>query len=203
LARTPIPQGVVFDCPNCKGRAIGIPVLRKLVPENLVKDLWLRARQDEASPGAECPICHQAMAEVLVPAAAGTVALDVCAACQFVWLDPMESEQLPSIRREPSLRERLPEKAREQIALMQLKTLEAKERGTGFGEESPDEEWKWIPAMFGLPVEFDVNPIRFWPWLTWGLAAAMALVYALTAWNLQPIVDDLGLVPANLAGMGA
>ncbi len=202
LARTAIPQGVAFDCPKCKGRAIGIPVLRKLVPEKLVKDLWLRARQEDAWPGKECPICHRAMAEVPVPASVGSVALDVCPACQFVWLDPMESGQLPSVKREPSLRERLPEKAREQIALMQLKTLEAKERASCLGEESPDEEWKWIPALFGFPVEFDVNPIRCWPWLTWGLAAAMALVFALTAWNLKPVVDDWGLVPAQLGRHG-
>ena len=202
LVRIARPGGIAFQCPRCQGCAVGISVLRKVAPNKLVNEMWLRARQDDASPGAECAICHRPMAEVPIHTNNGTMALDVCAACQFVWFDTKELEQLPSIEREPSLRERLPEKAREQIALMQLKTLQEKERASEFGEDAPDEPWKWIPALLGLPVELDVNPIRCWPWLTWALVAAMACTFALTVGNLKAIVDEFGLVPAQLARHG-
>jgi hypothetical protein len=41
LARVPTPQGIVFQCPACKGRAVGVAVLRRLVPAGLVQGLWL------------------------------------------------------------------------------------------------------------------------------------------------------------------
>ena len=196
---TPIqrPEGVSFQCPKCKGCAIGLPVLRKVVPSALVHELWLRARQDEAPAGADCAVCRQPMVEVPVPTKNGTMALDVCTTCQFVWFDAKELEQLPSARREPSLRERLPEKAREQIALMELKSLKDRESEVGLDEEAPEEEWKWIPAILGLPVEMDADPARSWPWLTWGLVAAMVCTVALTAGNLHAIVDEFGLGPAE------
>jgi membrane associated rhomboid family serine protease len=164
----------------------------------LVNDLWLRATHDAVAPGASCAICDRRMAEVPVRTENGDVTLDVCAGCQFVWFDTKELEQLPAVERAPSLRERLPEKAREQIALMQLKTLEAKQHGADFGGEVPEEGWKWIPAMLGLPVEMDDNPTRSWPWMTWALVAAMALTFALTVGNLPAAVAELGLVPARL-----
>jgi membrane associated rhomboid family serine protease/Zn-finger nucleic acid-binding protein len=202
LVRVARPQGIAFQCPQCQGCAVGISVLRKWVPNQLVNDLWLRARQDAAAPGAPCAICDRSMAEVPVRTDHGAVALDVCPDCQFVWFDTKELEQLPAVESERSLPAPLPEKAREQIALAQLKTLEAKERGGDFGSEMPAEGWKWIPAFLGLPVEMDASPTRSWAWLTWALAAAMACTYALTARHLQAAVDDFGLVPAQLARHG-
>ncbi len=202
LLRTALPQGMAFQCPKCRGRALGISVLRKMVPQQVVHDLWLRARQDDAAKGADCPMCQQPMAEVPVQAGGGTVTLDVCTACQFVWFDAKKLEQLPAVPREPSLRERLPEEAREKLALAQVKLLEQREQDGDFGGEAPDEEWKWLPALLGLPVEIDAAPAAGWPWLTWALAAAMAGTFALCAGNLPAAVDEFGLVPAQFARLG-
>jgi membrane associated rhomboid family serine protease len=111
-------------------------------------------------------------------------------------------DELPTIVRECRPREELPDKAREQIALMQLKTLREKEQDERPSDDWPEEIWKWIPAVLGLPVEMDANPVRSWSWLTWGLAAAMAVAFALTAKNLDAAVDELGLVPNQFARHG-
>ena len=144
-----------------------------------------------------CPVCRRPMVEAPLPVDGGQVAVDVCASCQFLWFDAREFEQVPRQAREPSERESLPEKAREQIALMQIKSVkeraEAKE-----SDEAPDEVWKWIPAALGMPVEMDVPAVRCWPWLTWGIAALLALVFAATCSNLEQVVREFGLIPAEL-----
>jgi Zn-finger nucleic acid-binding protein len=148
LAQVRTPQGVAYGCPKCKGRAVGLPVLRRVVPEKLLKDLWLRAREcDEHPSGAECPICHGTMAEVPVATEGRPVALNVCTACQFVWFDASQFEQLP--QQPPEQRERdLPEKARETLALMQLKHLERREQLENL--EPGFEEDGWAPLLLRL-----------------------------------------------------
>ncbi len=138
------------------------------------------------------------MVEVAVAARSSSLPLrlDVCSGCQFVWFDPREFEQLPPAAKEtPS---RLPDKAREAIALEEVRRVgEAAEKG-GYDDPGPVEPWHWIPALLGMPVEEDAPAVRCWPWLTWGLAAALVAVYALTAANLEAVIEDLGLVPAQL-----
>jgi len=123
--------------------------------------------------------------------------LDVCTGCQFVWFDPQEFEQFPAQVHPPSDRERLPEKVREQMALMELQQDAERARGGDFGTQGPEESWKTIPAVFGLPVEHEVNPIRCWPWMTWGLSGILVLVFALTYNNLLPVAMDWGFIPAH------
>lgn len=136
--------------------------------------------------------------EVPVPVGKQEVPLDVCAGCQFVWFDPHEFEQLPAQPPKPDVdpRKRLPEKVREAMAMADLRVDEARHRGGDFGAEAPEETWKWLPALFGMPVEHEVNPVRCWPWITWGLAAVMALTFALTFGNVPAVAEEFGLVPA-------
>jgi membrane associated rhomboid family serine protease len=139
------------------------------------------------------------MQEIPVPVGKGEVPLDVCAGCQFVWFDPQEFEQLPTQPPKPKEdpRKRLPEKVREAMAMADLKVDEERRRGSDFGSEAPDWSWKTIPALFGMPVEHEVNPVRCWPWVTWGLAAVMALTYLATFANLDQVVRQFGLIPAE------
>ena len=133
LIRTKSEAGCFYYCGKCKGRAVGLAVLRRAIPREYVQGLWLKARRQEKPQGKACPICHRSMAEVDVPAGQQPVLLDVCAGCQFVWFDPREFEQLPVQTREPTERERLPEKAREAIAMVQLKREAERARGADFG----------------------------------------------------------------------
>ena len=128
-----------------------------------------------------------------------SVPLDVCGGCQFVWFDPHEFEQVPQQPREDKKGDhrRLPQKVREAMAMADLKVEEARQRGADFGGEAPEETWKHIPALFGMPVEHDVNPVHCWPWITWSLAAAMVLTFALTFRDLYPAAMQYGLVPAE------
>jgi membrane associated rhomboid family serine protease len=61
----------------------------------------------------------------------------------------------------------------------------------------PDEGWKWIPAICGLPVEMDAEPLETHPILTWSLSAVIAAVSILAFFDLERVVDSFGLVPAE------
>jgi len=198
LARTKTDYGLSFRCGRCDGRAVGFSVLRRAIPPKYVQMLWVKARQGNCTPGQKCPICRKRMVEIPVPAGGREVPLDVCPACQFVWFDPQEYEQFPAQpppQAQPDQRP-LPPKVREAMAMAALKSDEVRHRGGDFGGEAPDESWKWLPALLGMPVEHDVNPVRCWPWITWGLTAVMALVFAATYSSLHQVAQQYGLIPA-------
>ncbi len=200
LIRTKSDRGFFFRCPACDGRAVGLSVLRRAIPPDFVRGLWVKARRGEGTRGQRCPICRRATIEIPVPVDGQDVPLDICVGCQFVWFDPHEFEHFPTQPRqeEPSDRDRLPEKVREAMAMADLKLDEARRCGGDFGGQEPEETWKYIPALFGLPVEHDVHPIRCWPWITWTLAAVMVLTFALSFANLREVVEQYGLVPAQM-----
>jgi membrane associated rhomboid family serine protease len=199
LVRAKTEQGFFFRCPGCDGRAVGLAVLRRAIPRGYVNRLWAKARERGGHRGQSCPICSRPMVEIPVPVGKQEVPLDVCAGCQFVWFDPQEFEQLPVQRPKPKKdpRGRLPEKVREAMAMADLKVDQARQRGGDFGAEPPDWSWKTIPALFGMPVEHEVNSVRCWPWVTWGLAAVMGLTYLATFANLEQVIGEFGLVPAE------
>jgi membrane associated rhomboid family serine protease len=131
--------------------------------------------------------------------------LDLCRRCQFVWFDPREFEALPPAPSKPREPE-IPLEARERVALAQMKHWEEWKRQR---EEQqiegppPAESWKWVPAMLGMPVEEAVDPLRSWPWVTWGLSALLVLIFAVTARHLDAAVEQFGLIPAQLFHGGA
>lgn len=138
------------------------------------------------------------MAEVALPVNHDqAVHLDVCTRCQFLWFDPHELEELPEKPPKPDQQKELPEKAREAVAIAQARRVAESSRGGDFGSEAPDEAWKWIPALLGLPVEHELHPVKTWPWLTWGLTATLAAVTALTYSNLYFVAQHYGLIPAQ------
>ena len=138
------------------------------------------------------------MVEVPLPVDGREVPLDVCTGCHFVWFDPQELEQLPEGPAAPSEEEPLSQQAREQIAVAEAESVaeraEADEEDPLLG---PADKWKWIPGLFGMPVECKVPALKTWPWVTWGLAAGLALVFVWTHGNLEDVVPEFGLIPAE------
>ena len=203
LARTQTRDGLFFVCPNCRGRAVGLSVVRKLKHREELRELWGRVSRGEGGRGVGCPICRKPMVDVPVPVESRQVRLDVCKSCQFIWFDPDELGQLPSRPRQASEEERLPEKVREQIAKFDLEHVAQKERLRDLsitvdgGELAPDEPWQWIPGVLGLPVECEGNRVGIFPWLTWGLAAVLVAVFGLTYGNLEQVFNTYGLIPAE------
>jgi len=197
LSRTQNKIGFYWVCPNCGGRAVSVPLLRRVLARDYVNSLWAAARDGEGTPGRRCPACDRRMLEVAVLTAGESIKLDVCKSCEFVWFDPSEFESAPACAPEPGKqdvadRSALPQAAREKLAIYEARLLAEQK-----GDELPDAGWKTIPAIFGMPVEVETKPLQHVPWLTWSVAALVALVSLFAFTNLRTAIQDFGLIPAQ------
>jgi len=123
--------------------------------------------------------------------------LDVCPACQTVWFDPQEYESLPVKLRELSFEECLPQEARERFAELRVNEIR-QDYGEGeWGDGTPDVWWKWIPAIFGLPVERETRFVYVIPWATWLIALLVIVASAAGMWDLSVAARHYGLIPAQ------
>lgn len=139
------------------------------------------------------------MHEVPVTAPGQTLHVEVCRPCQFIWFDVAEFESLPAAP--PKVQGELPPAAREQLALLKVQQLAEQAHREGFAEEGPEEPWKAIPAILGLPVEVD-NPISRLPWLTWGLAAVLVLTSVLAWRDPATAFSQFGFIAAEAWRLG-
>ncbi len=197
LLRTKAKQGFFFECPQCRGRAIGLAVLRRVLPHPKTKALWRQASGVAAKTGVACPICQRPTAEVPMRGLQENVVdLDVCTGCRFVWFDAQELKRLPKKR--PAPKTELTEEGREAVAMAKLRVDQARERGGDFGTEAPEETWKLLPAILGMPVEHDTLGLRRCPWLTWGITATLVVVTCLTIGHLNIVISGWGLIPNQM-----
>ena len=184
--------GFFWVCRSCHGRAIAVEVLRKVVPRAVLNNLWQTARSTQPGGDTQCPSCLRPMTEIPLNTGGPTEQIDVCTSCHFVWFDRGEFEALPKngARRPP--RKKL---SSEEIDALALKRL-AKVKEKQYAEETgPDHWWEVVPALFGIPIEYNRTPLRHKPIVTWLLAIVIAAVSIATFRNLGPAVTNWGLVP--------
>lgn len=205
LVQTKGAAGGSYVCPGCGGRAAAVSVVRRAAGQACVRHLWSPKEGASAPSAKRCPVCQRRMQEIAGTFGGREMRLDVCRRCQFVWFDPHEFESLP-----PEPRERvepdLPMESREKVAMARIKHAEEWDRQqmeTQIEGPPPDDPWKWIPAMLGMPVEEEVDPLRAWPWVTWGLAALLVLIFAATAGHLEAAIEQFGLIPSQFFHGGA
>ncbi len=178
-----------------------LEVLRKAVPQPLVNRLWQKARSGQYATHRSCPACKRRMAEVPIALPADKVLpLDVCTGCHFVWFDPQEFESLPKCPPKPVQDDTLSPKAKEALALAKLDALNHEQPTlSGVADEGPDHWWHFVIALCGIPVEYNDTPLKNRPVVTWLLATVIAVVSLLTFTNLEPIVKEWGMIPAEFS----
>ncbi len=198
LTRAPVDHGVVWACASCGGRVVGLGVLRRTVAREQVTDLWLRAQDGRAASGRACPVCERAMA--LVSLSGTGPAVDVCRTCLLVWFDPQEFEQLRPLPH-PSVEPPMPVEANEILAVAKIEAM--KERASrSWGAEGPDARWKYLPALLGMPVEYDQPALKRAPLMTWTLIAFIVAFSVRAFFNLDAAVSEFGLIPADAMRRG-
>ena len=79
-------------CPGCDGFAVTIWLLEELLVDGAGGAIW-RASEAAAADGHPCPDCRVAMRRVTGPRAA---TLEVCRACELVWVDADVQPLLPA-----------------------------------------------------------------------------------------------------------
>lgn len=201
LTKTRITTGLVYFCNQCKGCFVALPVLRKLgVPRNLLGKIWQRAQAKGAKHLRPCPHCTRPMARTGAHIEGHSLALDACCRCMGVWFDTAELEAIP--RRLPMTPEQkeksLSPKAREKLAVWKVELAKADYQAADTGP--PEEAWKWVPAILGIPVEIDAPALSRRPWRTWStvvlcILATLPVLFA--SGSAAGYFRQWGFVPAQ------
>lgn len=197
LVKSRADVGVLWVCPSCGGRSMTVSLLRKKISRDTVNALWQVARAGEHPHKRRCPACDKAMVEIPVPGRSHIQYIDVCKTCLLIWFDPREYESLPGIQIKPLPEDSLSQDVREKLAIRQLEAIRKKALGSDWGGDMPDEGWKHIPALLGMPVEYEAGYFERLPWLTWLLALVVTTVSILAFFDLDNAVQEFGLIPAK------
>ena len=120
-------RGIVWVCPQCKGRAVSVSVLRKSIDRAQFNRVWQTAWGESVRSERNCPACQRAMIEVPVNPPPDPLVLDVCKSCQFVWFDPSEFEKIPAPP-PPVAQPELPPEARRILAEHKVKEMAERNR---------------------------------------------------------------------------
>lgn len=195
-------SGFLWGCPTCSGRAATLPVLRHLVEPAAVSSLWRTVLEHGHIGPLACPMCAKRMADLPFQAGELSIEVDACHFCHLIWFDAPELEQLPAKPPpEAPLEVRLPPEMRQRLAMAKVKEM-AEEARRGEWHEEPDEPWKVIAALLGLPVEHETRSTAV-PVVTWLAALACALVFGVSWWlGLDAVIKEWGFVPARASRHG-
>jgi membrane associated rhomboid family serine protease len=174
-----------------------VALLRKTIGQDRVREIWSQAINTPEAGGRPCPICNRGMTEVFMGIPGETLNLGVCKRCEFVWFDPAEYQSIPPAPPAPTdpseaAERNLPQAAREALAVYQVQKIAEQARAQ---DPEPDETWKTVPALLGLPVELDSDPLAQIPWATFLLAATITLISIWAFFDLKNAVEQFGLIP--------
>lgn len=197
MRRRFLKRGVTWVCETCGGRTATVPMLRRAFGRRVVQGLWKSSAAASAREGALCPSCRHTMREVEVRGETGAQTLDTCRRCQFVWFDPGEYH---AMARPPDP----PGPAKTAAGPTELEAEARLERGEGrrrrrWQQERthPDEGWKWLPGLLGMPVEFDGHALKGRPWTTWIVLSMISAFGLLTLHDLEPFVERYAFLASD------
>lgn len=124
--------------------------------------------------------------------------VDVCTGCHFIWFDTQEFEGLPKVPLTISDAQPLPKEAQEALAVLRLDRVSKEQEYKSLSDSSPDHWLEVIPAIFGIPIEYNYTPLKHNPIGTWLLAAVIVVVSIIAFTDLESVVGRWGLIPAEL-----
>ena len=130
-----------------------------------------------------------------VPEEKSGLHIDVCTRCHMIWFDGGELDAMPQVATTPKTASPLSPEAREALAVGKVQMLrEQAELENAYGSVSPDSAWKWIPGIFGLPVEYNDRSLSRLPMFTWVLSLSLFAAFVL-AHFFPAIVDAVTFYP--------
>ncbi|HPB30376.1 MAG TPA: rhomboid family intramembrane serine protease [Candidatus Sumerlaeota bacterium] len=209
-------EGNYWACGACEGRLISVAMLRQRLDSSIVNWIWGNARNTMNNGPRACPLCRRPMAQIAASPRPGAPLLDSCRFCTFIWFDTREMEDVEGqgdLTREEkqqtevfrplpepqNLRKIAPADAARDNALKWERLRHLKDDDD---KKSPDEFWKYIPALLGMPVEISGHQIVNRPWATWSLAGILTCVYILSRGRLLEFARAWGFIPADMNRYG-
>ena len=162
LERSVQEEGVFWACDGCGGRAATLPLLRKIVEEDALKELWRLARSGGGVKKRSCPSCGNYMVEI-PPEETVTLPtdsepdgettetrppLDICVRCCLVWFDA--GEELPVAGKAPNEKDELPLAAREALAIAQIQMIADSEQRRSTIERTSNTIWSFLSIRWAM-----------------------------------------------------
>ncbi|MDJ0975513.1 MAG: rhomboid family intramembrane serine protease [Planctomycetota bacterium] len=197
MRRRFLKRGVTWACTECGGRTATVSMMRRVFGKKVVEGLWKSSAAASFREGAKCPSCRDTMREVEVRGDDGAQTLDTCRRCQFVWFDPGEYHAIHR-QHDPHLPPGPPPTEAEVLEEATLeRSTSPRRRAWRQDRRHPDEGWKWLPGLLGMPVEFDAHPLKGRPYVTWILLSMISAIGIFTLQNLQPFIDRYAFLPAD------
>jgi membrane associated rhomboid family serine protease len=169
-------RGPCHVCTTCQGRLVALEHLRRWAQLDLLRDLERALASDATARGPLCPRCCAPMSAFALSVPSGRLALDACRECRLVWFD------LDEIRR------------------VRFSEREEGRRDSAVSEVEIDAELPPLQALLTVlrfPVEGEGETALPRPWLTWGIAAAIAALSGIAFLDLPSAVASFGFVPAE------
>jgi Zn-finger nucleic acid-binding protein len=117
-------EGLFYWCPDCNGRALTIPQIRRVCSDRLAAKLLRLIKLSRRQGERPCPFCARPM--VVVQSQEPLLELDACRPCSVVWFDAPTYETLPEGTVETT--SSLAMQATEIVAMNRLRELKARER---------------------------------------------------------------------------
>ncbi len=182
-------EGLFYLCPGCDGRVVTVPQIRRVAGDQFATSLLRQINRNSQPGDCPCPFCSRPMRSFRSDAPA--LELDACKTCGAVWFDPQEFETVPEGA--VASTHEIQMRGIETIAKHRLEQLKEVDQTTN----EPDENWKWIPAMFGFPVESEIQSLRRQPFFTWSLGLFIVLISVLAFRDLETAVTSFGFIPAE------
>lgn len=204
LTRSKGLSGTFWRCAGCDGRAATVTILRRSFRRGQVNRIWRSALERSEPSSRDCPACRREMGGFDVPLNGSSVRLDACRGCQLIWFDASEPERFepvaPEVEQTGASTE-LPLEARRDLAMTELKKIRQQYGVEAWAPEAPEKAWKWVAALFGLPVEYGDRGKSRWPLVTWSLGALIVVVSAM-GFTRPEWIEHFGFIPAEPARLG-
>lgn len=177
-----------YTCPTCLGFAVHFGGLVKILDPRAVKTLWETAK--EAAVGkTECSHCRKLM-NVLYTADS-SVEVDICRACNLVWLDTGEWEDL---KKSPETA-RISKNENLEYGRILLKLEDDKQKSKEGGASritiGDAAGWKLAVSMLGIPVEREDDQFLTAPWVTWLTVGLCVLISLYGFRNMEWTLENL------------
>lgn len=171
-------------------------VLRRVAATDFFAAFAVACADSVPARGPECPACRRLARPVVVARAGLVVGIDVCRRCRLCWLDPHELEQIPASERFESSAVAA---TRRELTVAQVRADVERSRAVANHDFDLEElsHAKQCMVVCGFPVELDPLSTLHPPWLTWGLAAALIVGFAVSLVAPAAVAQSLGFIPAE------
>lgn len=182
-------DGLVYVCDRCSGRAVGIQQIRRFAGDRFSTQLLHQINSADETTARGCPFCSGKMRRLLC--VDPPLSLVGCRSCRIVWFEPNQFEAIP----EGAL---VSQDELEALAVELLEKDRVKRKAVEAGQSVlPDAGWKALPAMIGLPVELNTEPLPGRPWATWSLTALIVIISLIAFRNVQSAANQFGFIGAK------